>query len=229
MFRNAKRACRAHLAHVGLADVGQRDEIPVPGRRGCAGSVGPEVGDRQLLASAGIDVFPDLFGLPRHQRRRRGRRRAGTFTNEVFGRHHPAAHGAEGRQHRRTRRGVLAEPRDLAACPGAVGQRGPERGGTAGRAHAVGAARVTSTAATACPSARPAARSLAVALPASNAAWRCWSAFNVISSTEAGNSSFSISADTPDSTASSDGYAGRSVAGTIARTPLSTRAGEGRL
>ena len=91
------------------------------------------------------------------------------------------------------------------------------------------AARATSTAATAWPSASPAARSLAVALPASSAACRCWPALSVISSTDAGKSSFSISAVTPDTTASSDGYAGRSVAGMSACTPLSTRAGDGRL
>ena len=66
-------------------------------------------------------------------------------------------------------------------------------------------ARATNTAATACPSARPAAMSLAVAFPDSSAACRCSAAFSVISSTAAGKSSFSISAVTPDITASSDG------------------------
>jgi hypothetical protein len=51
----------------------------------------------------------------------------------------------------------------------------------------------------------------------------------VISSIAAGNSSRIISVDTPDSTASSDGYDGRSVVGISAWTPESTREGEGRL
>ncbi len=66
-------------------------------------------------------------------------------------------------------------------------------------------ARATSAAATAFPSASPAATSLAVARPPRSAASRCCPAFIVISSAAAGNSSLSISAETPDSTASSDG------------------------
>ena len=67
------------------------------------------------------------------------------------------------------------------------------------------AARALNTAATACPSASPAAISLADAFPDSSAAVRCSPAFSVISATDVGNNSFRISAETPDSTASSDG------------------------
>ena len=66
-------------------------------------------------------------------------------------------------------------------------------------------ARATSTAATALPSASPAAMSLAVARPPRSAASRCSAALRVISSTAAGKRSLSISVETPDSTASSDG------------------------
>ena len=71
--------------------------------------------------------------------------------------------------------------------------------------------------------------SLAVARPESSAAWRCSAAFRVTCSTSPGKSNCSIAVVTPLSTASSDGYAGRSEAGRIAWTPLSTRVGEGRL
>ena len=71
--------------------------------------------------------------------------------------------------------------------------------------------------------------SLAVARPPTSAASRCSPARSVISSTAAGNSSRSSSVATPDTTASSDGYAGTPVAGSSARTPLSTWCGAGRL
>src|SRR5688572_16953450 len=74
-------------------------------------------------------------------------------------------------------------------------------------------ARLANNEATDLPKARPLAISLDVALPDHNAASRCSSAFRVISSTAAGNSSFRISAVTPESTASYEGYAGRSVSG----------------
>ena len=67
------------------------------------------------------------------------------------------------------------------------------------------AARAVNSAATALPSARPAARSLAVARPESSAASRCSAALRLISSTLVGNSSLSSSAVTPESTASSEG------------------------
>jgi hypothetical protein len=67
------------------------------------------------------------------------------------------------------------------------------------------AARATNTGATAFPRARPAAMSLAVALPERSAASRCSAALRVISSTEVGKSSFRSSAVTPEITASSEG------------------------
>ena len=91
------------------------------------------------------------------------------------------------------------------------------------------AARARKTAATDFPSASPAARSLAVALPDQSAALRCSAAFSVTSSTAAGNSDFSISTVTPDITASSEGYDGKSVTGISAVTVLSFLAGDSRL
>ena len=67
------------------------------------------------------------------------------------------------------------------------------------------AARAAKIGATALPSARPAAMSLAVALPESRAASRWSAARRVISSTDVGNSSFSSSAVTPETVASSEG------------------------
>jgi hypothetical protein len=90
-------------------------------------------------------------------------------------------------------------------------------------------ARATNAAATALPSARPAAMSLADALPDQSAAFRCSAASSVISSSAAGKSAFSISTVTPDSTASSDGYAGRSDTGINAPMRASTLAGDARL
>src|SRR6476661_3340735 len=91
------------------------------------------------------------------------------------------------------------------------------------------AARPRKTVATDLPSASPAARSLAVALPDHRAALRCSVALRVISSSEAGNKTFSISTVTPEITASSDGYDGKSETGIRALTPASLRAGERRL
>jgi hypothetical protein len=91
------------------------------------------------------------------------------------------------------------------------------------------AARAMNAVATALPNATPAAMSLGDALPDHSAALRCSAAFSVISSTAAGNRALSISTVTPDSTASSEGYAGRSVTGTRAMIRLSTLAGEARL
>src|SRR4029079_16737385 len=67
------------------------------------------------------------------------------------------------------------------------------------------AALARKTVATDFPSARPAARSLAVALPDQRAAFRCSAALSVISSSAAGKSDLSISTVTPDITASSEG------------------------
>src|SRR5687767_3113634 len=91
------------------------------------------------------------------------------------------------------------------------------------------AARAMNAVATALPNATPAAMSLADALPDHSAALRCSAALSVISSTAAGNNALSSSTVTPDSTASSEGYAGRSVIGTSAWTALSTLAGDARL
>ena len=91
------------------------------------------------------------------------------------------------------------------------------------------AARARKTVATDFPSARPAARSLALAFPDQSAALRCSAALSVISSTAAGNSDFSMSTVTPEITASSDGYDGSSVTGIRALTVLSFFAGDKRL
>src|SRR5512141_77736 len=91
------------------------------------------------------------------------------------------------------------------------------------------AARARKSVATDFPSARPAARSLAVALPDQSAALRCSAAFSVISASAAGKSVLSISTVTPDITASSDGYDGRSDTGAIAVIDLSFFAGDNRL
>ena len=89
-------------------------------------------------------------------------------------------------------------------------------------------ARAITSPATAFPSARPAATSLAVARPERMAASRCSAAFRVISSTAAGKSSFSISAETPESTASSEGYDGSSLGRTTDEMPASIFAGAER-
>src|SRR5258705_6291552 len=91
------------------------------------------------------------------------------------------------------------------------------------------AARARNTVATDFPRARPAARSLAVALPDQSAAFRCSAALRVTSSTAAGNSVFSISTVTPDMTASSDGYDGSPDIGISAVIELSFFAGDSRL
>src|SRR3989454_430797 len=89
-------------------------------------------------------------------------------------------------------------------------------------------ARAISVAATALPNASPAAISLAAALPDHSATLRCSAARWVISATAAGKRTFSISTVTPDSTASSEGYAGKSPTGINARMPPSIRAGDRR-
>ena len=68
-----------------------------------------------------------------------------------------------------------------------------------------------------------------MALPDQSAALRCSAAFRVTSSTAAGNSAFSISTVTPESTASSDGYDGRSEIGISAVIALSVFVGDRRL
>src|SRR6476646_819399 len=90
------------------------------------------------------------------------------------------------------------------------------------------AARARKTAATDFPTARPAAISLAVALPDQIAALRCSAALSVTSSTAAGKSDLSISTVTPEMTASSEGYEGKSEIGTSDEIALSFFAGNNR-